>query len=258
VPSYLTSKEKYSKYLSKIKYLSTYKKYFVEYKKKDYIRNQVEALRLSKSMTVQEVIDYCKKTNKGEMLQCFLDVKKFDKSAEKLYNRSMGILASKRLKYNGEFGVSESLRKSTRLSKKSATRYLKYLALMSTISTRVGRPIEIHSGQEFVVFKAAYSFFNKAAISLGWLLVNDPTFCIGVRSRSYVIRVLANKDAKVDKDIQLNNIEEEFYKNKNDVSKKFWVAAKMDSIHAADFIHERAAIIDRQFKFRAELKDFKR
>lgn len=257
VPKYLKNKNKYDKYLKKIKYISTYKKMFADYEKKKFVRNQVEALKLSKTMSVQEVIDFCQKTNKGEFLKNFVDVKRFDKSAEKLYNISIGHLNNKLIK-KGIYGATKEMIQKKRLSKKSAVRYLKYLALMSTISTRVSRAIEINSCRELEVFKAAYSFYKNAAIECKWLVVEDSTYCIGVRSRSYLVRVLANKNVVSSKEIVLNNIETEFYLYRNSLKQQGWTQMRLDNPVSIDFVYERIAAMEVQQTYTGQLQLFKK
>ena len=204
-----------------------------------FIKNQDTAIKMAKKLTVEEVLRYCNANNSGTFLRYFKDEKAFKAAAEKLYNECEKILKFKTVKKNGYLpqDVSEPLTKY-RITVKSCLRYLKYLALMSTIQNRVNRPVEINAALEKKAFHTGYKMLSDAAATLNWRICTDSTFCPGVRSRTYQIRVASSKAIyKSKRRITFNNIEKVFMSAKDSETRNK-IAMAFDA--AADYLFKRA------------------
>jgi hypothetical protein len=204
-----------------------------------FIKNQDTAIKMAKKLTVEEVLRYCNANNAGVFLRYFKDEKAFRSAAERLYNECEKILKFKIIKKNGYFpeDFSEQLAKY-RITVKSCLRYLKYLALMSTIQNRVKRPVEINAALEKKWFHTGYKMLSDAAVKLKWRICTDATFCPGVRSRTYQIRVASSKAIyKPKRRITFNNIEKVFMAAKNSETKNK-IAMAFD--FAAEYLFKRA------------------
>lgn len=205
--------------------------------------NQSDALFFSKK-EVPEVIDYCKKRQKTGIMKTFDDEKKFVKSAKKLFEMTKFNLKIELLMgndYSDELLEQELIEK--RISLKSSLRYLKYLAFMNVISKRVNRPVEINSIKEAAVFKQAYRYFRDAAVELKWLACTDSTYCKGVRSKTFHIKVLGCQKMKIDKNLSLNNLEEQ-YKNYSIVRKSQFVIRFEEDTE--QYLNERCQIVEKK------------
>ena len=204
-----------------------------------FIKNQDTAIKMAKKLTVDEVLKYCNANNSGTFLRYFKDEKSFGAAAAKLYNQCEKILKFKAVKKHGYLppDVTEELLKY-RITIKSCTRYLKYLALMSTIQNRVNRPVEINAALEKKGFHTGYKLLSDASSQLNWRICTDSTFCPGVRSRTYQIRVASSKAMyKSKRRITFNNIEKVFMSAKDSETRNK-IAMAFDN--AADYLFKKS------------------
>jgi hypothetical protein len=180
-------------------------------KSKFYVRNQRDAIRLSKELTDEEVYSLVREKNIGEFLSVFKDIESFKKAGSKLFEE-----CKKVVRFNNvtKFRLPDDqiipALKRKRVVLKTCKTYIRYLALMSVIQFRVQRPIEITSSVENTGFGLGYKVMSDAANNLKWKILHDPTFCKGIRSRSYVVRVCFDKAIKFNKNLTLNNLESKF------------------------------------------------
>lgn len=195
------------------------------------VLNQEMAIKMAKKMSCKEVYDFVKSYGGSDFLNYFSNADKMEKSGLKLYERCKISMINKRIRqmtYN--FNNLEDQLKKERISLKSCITYIKYLALAGIIQKRVGRPIELTASIEKKWFRNGYRIMSDACQSLNWVKCTDQTFCKGVRSRTYAIRVCFDKKWKFSSaGVYLNNIERAYSSIKDDdvrafVSMKFGIA----------------------------------
>lgn len=260
-PKYFRDREweSYRKFCKKLDWMMSHEKLvpkllWVPDSGKVYVRNQVQALKMSRDLTDMEVIELCKKNNHGTYLKIF-GGEDFQKAAIKLFDKCRKTL-SRRKVWSGlwlDREAEDKILKKQRICLSSCRAYIRYLALMSLIQSRKGRTLEMNAAREKYGFGVGYKVLREACTELGWLVKGDQTFCKGVRSKSFFIRVCVDKEMSVDlKKFDMNNIELEFlsiekYDEKIDFAMSYGLGGR--------YLHERAETFE---KHRKEIREIKR
>lgn len=184
---------------------------------------------------IAEVIDICKKRNPGwQKRKGFRTVQEFKQSVVKFLDTIK----------SSSLNMRNSV-KDRRITKKKATRFLMYLALMSTIQTRINQPVSMHSAKEAQFF-TYYEPLRAAATKLGWLEMFDSTYCPGVRTRTFIVKIMCRPVRASLDELPINKIERKYLDFAEENPGQEDQFAVQFSYNAIDYLKEKRLLILRK------------
>jgi hypothetical protein len=166
-----------------------------------------DAYNMARYRDTKYCISYCRDNSPGVWLRGFKDEGAFTRSVSRLYDECVRTYVE-HTKY-GMIGEDEAKvqLKAHRLTEKVCERWARALAYLSCMSSRLGRPVDMHSSLQRDVFGRHYKLLREASMNLGWLVCVDDTYSPGSRCMTFQPRVCFDKTVKVDRTPRLNKAE---------------------------------------------------
>ena len=216
---------------------------FISWSRPSPVSTQAEAIKYVSRITkvdspvIAEIIDACKACNGSNILLAFSTPEKLVRSAQKMLD---GCERSVRDRWTIE-EVFQAKWKAKQVTLLKCIKYLCYLGLCSTIGTIHNESVGMCAKTEKAYFRDCYSLFRKVCQALGWLVCIDPTFCPGVRVRTWHPRVLSDKSRLIDDAKTLTPKEDHFANLKTEEER----IAYANSIHplAYSYMTDRVRMI---------------
>lgn len=205
---------------------------------------------------IVEILEMTKVKNRGRRDKSFKDVRSFNKLAREF------LKATKEEFFNHPKRIGmpkfslDSQFKNSQITLRKAKKFLCYLGMMSTIQTYHDKPIEISSAREKAFFRACYIYFRKAAFKMNLLVCTDPTFCPGVKCKTFFVKVMVAKKLKAPINIRFNQLEMGYILRKTVKEKNDFAESRSE--YALKFLQSKEGIFREQQRVALLNKEIKK